>query len=218
MCGTSYLERCLCFWLAPACQNTTYSCCYSAAHAFIFILYLLWTLCVPVAHLFCHALRGLDGILGWYSYTWAIILQKYILYFPWMSLRSSVSVGQRIKDDVLPLWLLSLGIIFMDKSLWDNIVKVILPLLDSLQSYRGRGVSDKGLSICNFHDFIIVQPFMVYIYTFSFTCQLHKTTTACNMCHFVFIYSCTLIWESVDCMSPVFHWGFCQTEHYFYTF
>lgn len=124
VCGTSYLERCLCFWLAPACQNTTYSCCYSAAHAFIFILYLLWTLCVPVAHLFCHALRGLDGILGWYSYTWAIILQKYILYFPWMSLRSSVSVGQRIKDDVLPLWLLSLGIIFMDKSLCDNIVKV----------------------------------------------------------------------------------------------
>lgn len=28
-------------------------------HAFIFILYLLWTLCVPVAHLFCSALRGI---------------------------------------------------------------------------------------------------------------------------------------------------------------
>lgn len=28
-------------------------------HAFIFVLYLLWTLCVPVAHLFCSALRGI---------------------------------------------------------------------------------------------------------------------------------------------------------------
>lgn len=35
-----------------------------------------------------------------------------------------VSIGQRIKDDVLLLWLLSLGIFFIDTSLWDNIVKV----------------------------------------------------------------------------------------------
>lgn len=53
--------------------------------AFIFIPYLLWTLCVPVAHLFCSALRGIQMIF--LVDRFILILQKNVLCFPWLSFR-----------------------------------------------------------------------------------------------------------------------------------
>lgn len=86
------------FWLAAACQNTTYSCCYSVAQAFIFILYVLWTLCAGGPFILPCLEGTSDDILGWYSYTQALILQKYILYFPWMSSRLALLCSHRATD------------------------------------------------------------------------------------------------------------------------
>ncbi len=139
VCGTFYLELCPYFWLASACQDTTYSCCYSVAPALCIYFYTVSavdTLCAGGPFILLCLKGNSDDILGWFSYTWAIILQKYILYFPWMSLRCFSAflklLGLQMKEDVLLLELhnsilwLSLWIIFYGHivSLWDSVTNV----------------------------------------------------------------------------------------------
>lgn len=123
LCGTFDLEWFPYFWFASACQDTTYSCCYSVALdscIYFYTVSAMDTLCAGGPFILLCLKGNSDDILGWYFYTWAIILQKYILYFPWMSLRSFF-IRVTHKKDVLLLWLhnrtsfiFSLLNIFMD--------------------------------------------------------------------------------------------------------
>lgn len=125
VCGTIYLECCPYFWLASACQNTTYSCCYSVASCIYFCtVSAVDALCAGGPFILLCLKGNSDDILGWYSYTWAIILQKYILYFPWMSfsafLKTTCSCcGSTMKFFRFSWWIM----FFMDTvSLWDSIL------------------------------------------------------------------------------------------------
>lgn len=90
MCGTFYLELRPYLWLASAGQKWAYS--YSVVlcgSAFIHLF--LHSICcghfVCQWPIFCCALRGILKIFLVDILTPVIILQKYLLYFPWMSLR-----------------------------------------------------------------------------------------------------------------------------------